>query len=188
MAEARREQVTVETVVGSLVCGAAERGQVSVDMGEAKLDWGDIPLRVPMDTLHLDLAGDPCAVNVGNPHAVFFVADAEATDPSIRGPVVEKHPLFPQRINVEFATVVAPDHIRMRVWERGVGVTRACGTGACATLVAAARRKLTGRKATVTLDGGDLVIEWRDDNHVVMTGPVAESFKGEVDPDALVRS
>jgi diaminopimelate epimerase len=188
MAEGGRQQVDVETVVGVLRCREAANDCVSVDMGEARLEWRDIPLVKAMDTLHLDFEGDPVAVNIGNPHVVFFVADAAATDPSIRGPVVERHPLFPERTNVEFATVLAPDRIRMRVWERGVGITRACGTGACATLVAAARRGLTGRIATVVLDGGELAIEWRDDNHVLMTGPVSESFRGEVDPDALVRS
>jgi len=187
MDEAGRDRVVVETVVGLLDCRAAG-ARVAVDMGPARLDWREIPLARAMDTLHLDLDGDPVGVNVGNPHAVFFVPDAEAIDVAARGPAIEHHPLFPARVNVEFASVLAPDRIRMRVWERGVGITRACGTGACATLVAAARRGLTGRKATVTLDGGDLLIEWRQDGHVVMTGPVAESFRGEVDPDALVMS
>jgi diaminopimelate epimerase len=186
MAEQGRDRVVVETVVGLLDCRAAPNGQVAVDMGPARLDWRDIPLAKAMDTLHLDIAGDPVGVNVGNPHAVHFVADAEAVDVAGLGPRIEHHPLFPERINVEFATVLSPERIRMRVWERGVGITRACGTGACATLVAAARRGLTGRKAVVVLDGGELTIEWREDGHVVMTGPVAESFRGEVDPDLLV--
>jgi len=186
MAEHGRDRVVVETVVGLLDCRAAPNGEVSVDMGPARLDWREIPLAKAMDTLHLDLEGDPVGVNVGNPHAVFFVPDAEAVDVATLGPKLEHHPLFPERINVEFATVLSPTRIRMRVWERGVGITRACGTGACATLVAAARRGLTGRKAVVVLDGGELTIEWREDGHVVMTGPVAESFRGEVDPDALV--
>jgi diaminopimelate epimerase len=120
------------------------------------------------------------AVNIGNPHAVFFVDDAEAVDLTALGPVLERHPLFPERINVEVATILSPEKIRMRVWERGVGITRACGTGACATLVAAARRKLTGRRAELLLDGGSLEIEWMADNHLRMTGPVAVSFKGEL--------
>jgi diaminopimelate epimerase len=186
MAESGRDRVVVETVVGLLDCRAAPNDQVAVDMGPARLDWRDIPLAKPMDTLHLDLEGDPVGVNVGNPHAVFFIADADAVDVAALGPKLERHQLFPERVNVEFATVLSPTRIRMRVWERGVGVTRACGTGACATLVAAARRGLTGRKAVVMLDGGELTIEWREDGHVVMTGPVAESFRGEVDPDRLV--
>jgi diaminopimelate epimerase len=188
MRETGRDRVVVETVVGLLDCQDAKHGLVAVDMGPARLDWRDIPLARAMDTLHLDLEGDPVGVNVGNPHAVHFVPDVEAVDVASRGPRIERDPLFPDRTNVEFASILNPERIRMRVWERGVGITRACGTGACATLVAAARRGLTGRKATVALDGGDLVIEWRTDDHVVMTGPVGESFHGTVDPDALVRS
>jgi len=187
MAETGRDQVGVETVVGRLDCRAVG-DRVAVDMGAVRLDWRDIPLARAMDTLHLDLPGDPVGVNVGNPHAVFFVPDAESVDVAARGRELEHDPLFPQRANIEFATVLAPGRIRMRVWERGVGITRACGTGACAALVAAARRGLTGRQAVVVLDGGELEIEWRADGHVIMTGPVAESFRGEVDPDALVPS
>jgi diaminopimelate epimerase len=142
-----------------------------------------------MDTLHLDLAlgplSDPVAVNVGNPHAVFFVPDAEAIDLKTLGPQLERHPLFPERCNIEAATVLSPTRIRMRVWERGVGITRACGTGACATLVAAVRRGLTGAKAEVVLDGGTLEIEWLPDRHVRMTGPVATSFTGTLDESLL---
>jgi diaminopimelate epimerase len=137
-----------------------------------------------MDTLHLDLAlgalKDPVGVNVGNPHAVFFVDDAEGVDLSALGPVLERHALFPERANIEVASLIAANRIRMRVWERGVGITQACGTGACATLVAAARRKLTGRRGEIVLDGGTLEIEWLPDNHVRMTGPVATSFAGEL--------
>jgi len=184
MREKGSRHVVIETVVGLLDAEAADAGQVSIDMGAVRLDWREIPLAKAMDTLHLDLAlgplRDPVAVNVGNPHAVFFVADAEGVDIAALGPVLERHPLFPERANIEVASVVAPDRIRMRVWERGVGVTRACGTGACATLVAAARRKLTGRRGEVVLDGGTLLIEWLADNHVRMTGPVAVSFSGEL--------
>jgi diaminopimelate epimerase len=154
-----------------------------------RLDWREIPLSKPMDTLHLDLAqgklSDPVAVNVGNPHIVFFVPDAEAVEIEKIGPVLERHRLFPERTNVEVATVLGPDRIRMRVWERGVGVTRACGTGACATLVAAARRGLTGRRATVVLDGGELGVEWLADDHVRMTGPATISFTGRLDAALL---
>jgi len=184
MREKGSGHAAIETTVGLLDAEATGEGQVSIDMGPARLDWREIPLAKPMDTLHLDLAlgalSDPAAVNVGNPHAVFFVADAEAVDIAGLGPVLERHPLFPQRANIEVASVIAPDRIRMRVWERGVGITRACGTGACATLVSAARRKLTGRRAEILLDGGSLWVEWLADNHVRMTGPVAVSFSGEL--------
>jgi diaminopimelate epimerase len=138
-----------------------------------------------MDTLRLDLAvgplREPVAVNVGNPHAVFFVPDAEAIDLATLGPRIEHDALFPERANVEVATVLARDRIRMRVWERGAGITRACGTGACATLVAAVRRGLAERRAKVALDGGPLEIEWLDNGHVRMTGPAATSFTGVLD-------
>ena len=184
MREKGSRHAVIETTVGLLDAEAAGEGEVSIDMGPARLDWREIPLAKPMDTLHLDLAlgtlSDPAAVNVGNPHAVFFVPDAETVDIAALGPVLERHPLFPQRANIEVASLVGPDRIRMRVWERGVGITRACGTGACATLVAAARRKLTGREAEILLDGGSLRVEWLADNHVRMTGPVAVSFSGEL--------
>jgi len=183
-AETRRDHVRIATGAGIL--DAWKRGdQVAVDMGTPKLDWTQIPVAREIDTLHLPLDADPVGVNMGNPHAVFFVPDAEAADVAGLGSRVERDPLFPERTNVEFATVQASDRIRMRVWERGVGITQACGSGACATLVAAARRGLTGRKATLALDGGDLTIEWRDDDHVIMTGPAALSFTGEIE-DHLV--
>jgi diaminopimelate epimerase len=117
---------------------------------------------------------------MGNPHVVFFVADVEAFDIPTIGPMIERHPLFPEGVNVGFAQVKARDRIRLRVWERGAGLTKACGTGACAALVAAARRDLTGRAATLELDGGELFVEWRADDHVVMTGPAAVDFAGEL--------
>jgi diaminopimelate epimerase len=126
-------------------------------------------------------------VNVGNPHAVLFVQDAEHAPVSELGPKIENHPLFPERTNVEFVSLVDKDRLRMRVWERGAGITRACGSGACAAAVAANVRGLTERKVTLVLDGGELDIEWRDgDDHVLMTGPVAFAFGGEVDIDALM--
>lgn len=189
MAETGRPHVVIETVVGLLDAEAASDGRVAVDMGEVRLDWREIPLAKPMDTLHLDLTlgplADPVAVNVGNPHVVFFVPDAEAVDIARLGPALERHPLFPDRVNVEVASLIAPDRIRMRVWERGVGITQACGTGACATLVAAARRKLAGRRATILLDGGELGIEWLPDDHVRMTGPATVSFTGRLDASLL---
>ena len=185
MAEKRSQHAIVETISGLLDTEAVEGGLVSVDMGEVRLDWREIPLSEACDTLHLPLSlgplSDPVGVNVGNPHAVFFVPDAERVDVAALGPVLERHKLFPERANIEFAQILAPDRIRMRVWERGAGITQACGSGACATLVAAARRKLTGRSATVVLDGGELLIEWLADNHVRMTGGWTESFRGEID-------
>jgi diaminopimelate epimerase len=186
-AEIGRDHVRIGTAAG--VLDAWRDGvNVAVDMGQPKIDWSQIPLARDADTLHLPITGplsDPVGVNMGNPHAVFFVADAEAVDIATLGRPVEHDPLFPERVNVEVATVQSADCIRMRVWERGVGITQACGSGACATLVAAVRRGLTGRKATLVLDGGDLTIEWRDDDHVIMTGPAATSFTGEIDESLL---
>lgn len=181
-----KSDLGIRTAAGLLHATVHPDGLVTVDMGPARLDWRDIPLAQAEDTLHLSAAAGPLAdavgVSMGNPHAVFFVADAAAVALETHGPVLEHHPLFPQRCNIEVAQILAPDHIRMRVWERGAGITRACGSGACAVLVAAARRGLTGRAATITLDGGDLRIAWRDDGHVLMTGPVATSFEGVLNP------
>ena len=189
MAEGASSHTVIETDAGLLDAEAAPNLMVSVDMGPARLDWRDIPVSAAIDTLHLNLeAGplkDPVGVNVGNPHAVFFVDDAEAIPLESVGPVIETDALFPDFTNVEAAQIIDRNTIRLRVWERGVGITQACGTGACATLIAAARRDLTDRKATVILDGGPLVIEWMADNHVMMTGPVATSFRGVVDVDTL---
>jgi len=183
------ELVVFETVAGLLEARRAGKDLITVDMGPARLEWTAIPLAQPVDTLHLPLSqggvSDPVAVNMGNPHAVFFVPDAEAVPVAEIGPGLEHHPLFPERTNVEFASVESRTRIRMRVWERGAGITRACGTGACATLVAAARRGLTERKADVVLDGGTLTIEWLEDGRVLMTGPVAVSFTGRLSPDLV---
>ena len=185
MDESGRAETVIETVAGLLDATRNDDGQVTVDMGRVGLDWRDIPLAEPADTLHLDVGAgilsDPVAVNIGNPHAVFFVDDAEAVALADLGPVIERHSLFPEFTNVEAAQVLAPDLIRMRVWERGAGITRACGSGACATLVAAHRRGLTGRRADVVVDGGRLGIEWLKDDHVLMSGPVAISFFGTLD-------
>lgn len=192
MTENNSDHAVIETAAGLLDAELGSDGMVSVDMGPARLDWRDIPVSSAIDTLHLGLqAGplsDPVGVNVGNPHAVFFVDNAEAVDLATWGPQVETHALFPEFANVEAAQVLDDGRIRMRVWERGVGITRACGTGACATVVAAARRGLTGRKADVILDGGTLSIDWMADNHVMMTGPVATSFHGTLDPNRLAPS
>ena len=180
----RRIQV-IRTVAGNLPSEVLSDGRVCVDMGPARLDWPDVPLARPMDTLHLDLeagpVADPAAANMGNPHATFFVDDMARLPVGELGPRLEYDPLFPERANIGFAQVLAPDRIRLRVWERGAGLTLACGSGACAALVNAHRRGLTGRRAAVVVDGGELEIEWRADGHVLMTGPVATAFIGEID-------
>ncbi len=178
-------RITIETAAGLLVCHAAGDAHVTVDMGMPGLNWQDIPLAHEADTLHLPVHyksyGAPVAVSMGNPHCVFFVADAEAIDLEADGKPIETHELFPKRTNVEFATVRGRDRIRMRVWERGAGITQACGTGACAVTVAAIRRGLTDNHVTVTLDGGDLHIEWDQKNgRVFMTGPAAYAFDGSL--------
>jgi len=189
MEQTGRDHTIIETVVGLLDAHPTADGRISVDMGPVKLDWREIPLADPVDTgsvpLEVGPLANPVAVNVGNPHAVFFVDDAEAVDLERWGPQIETHEMFPARINVEVVQVLNDSQLRMRVWERGVGITQACGTGACASLVAAARRKLTGRRAEVILDGGPLEIEWMPDNTVQMTGPVARSFSGVLDPSLL---
>ncbi len=189
MAESGTDRLTIETLAGLLGAEASDDGRVRVDMGAARLDWREIPLAREQDTLHLELSlealRDPVAVNMGNPHAVFFVGDAAAIDLATLGPQLEHDPIFPERANIGVAQLTGTDALRLRVWERGAGVTRACGTGACAAAVAAARRGLTGRRVTVTLDGGPLELDWRDDGHVMMTGPVATAFTGEFDLEAL---
>jgi len=189
MREKATSHIIVETISGLLDCENIGDGLYSVDMGQARLDWRDLPLAQARDTEHLELeAGplkDPVGVNMGNPHAVFMVDNAEAVDLEVFGPMVETDKLFPERTNVEAVHVISEDRIRMRVWERGAGITQACGSGACAALVATARRGLTGRKADVVLDGGTLSIEWLPDNNVLMTGPVATSFTGNIDPALL---
>jgi len=190
MAESGSRAITIETVAGLLPAERLADGRIAVDMGPARKRWDEIPLAREMDTDHLDLAAsmlaDPAAVNVGNPHAVFFVDDAEAVPLDEVGPLLEHDPLFPERANIGIVQVLAPDRLRFRVWERGAGITRACGSGACAAVVTAARRGIIpGRRARVVLDGGDLDIDWRGDGHVVMTGPVATSFRGEIDASLL---
>jgi diaminopimelate epimerase len=182
MKETGRDNLVIETAAGLLDVERASGGRVTVDMGRAKLDWRDIPLATACDTNHIPLTlgplSDPVGVNMGNPHAVFFVSDAAAIDLASLGPVLERHPLFPERANIGVAQLLAPARLRLRVWERGAGITLACGSGACAALVAASRRGLVARKATVVADGGELDIEWLSDGHVLMTGPVATSFTG----------
>jgi diaminopimelate epimerase len=184
-AETGRREVVVQTISGLLPSEMLPDGRVRVDMGPARLGWADVPLASAMDTLHLPLArgpvADPAACSMGNPHATFFVPDVMALPVETLGPLLETDPIFPQKANIGFAEVQAPDRIRLRVWERAAGLTLACGSGACATIVNAARRGLTGRRATVEVDGGVLEMEWREDGHVLMAGPVATSFRGEID-------
>lgn len=174
-----RDRVLIRTARGLLV--AERRGaRIWVNMGPPETGWSAVPLARAADTLHLPLPGDPVAVGMGNPHCVFLVADAAAADVAGRGPGIETDPLFPERCNVEFASLGAPDHLRMRVWERGTGITLACGSGACAVAVAAHQRGLTGRQVTIDADGGQLLVDWRDDG-VWLSGPVARVFDGRLD-------
>ena len=194
--EQGRSQVSIETedqVLGAAVGGD---GNVTIDMGVPRLAWDEIPLAEPFhDTSRIELQAGPIdapvlhspgAVNVGNPHALFFVEDTEAIDLVGIGPMLECHPLFPERANISLVQVMSPDHLKVRTWERGAGLTRACGTAACASAVAAVRRDLAGRKVTVSLPGGDLVIEWREaDGHVLMTGPYELDFEGTLPASLL---
>jgi len=178
--------VLIETKAGLLDAKGVDGG-ASVDMGAPRLDWDTIPLGLPMDTLTMAASWEdlppPAAVNVGNPHVIFFVPDLDAVDVGRLGPLIETDPLFPARVNVNFAQVVGKDHLRLIVWERGAGLTRACGTGACATAVAAVRRKLVQGPVTVSLPGGDLVIDWKPGGTIRMTGPATHVFDGEADWD-----
>lgn len=191
--ETGEDSVTIETGGGPVVATEAGPGEsgglVSIDMGRPRLAWNEIPLARDVDTTQLPLTvgGLPPAfgVSMGNPHAVFIVDDAAMVDVARLGAQLEHDPLFPERANIEFAQVLSPDRVRMRVWERGAGITLACGSGACATLVATASRGLTGRRATLVLDGGELIIEWTAQDRVLLIGPVATAFTGVVElPDA----
>jgi len=175
----------IETPAGMLYAERAGEQRITVDMGSPLLRWEEIPLSRAMDTVRLDYAigglAAPGAVNMGNPHAVFFVDDVSTIPVESIGPQVEHDPLFPQKANVGFAEVRSPEQIRLRVWERGVGLTKACGTGACAAVVAAHRQGRTGRKVEVLVDGGSLEIEWRaGDDRVLMTGPIELEASGEL--------
>ena len=171
----------IETLGGLLAVDPADDG-VAVELGAPRFEWDQIPLAYPMDTHLMPVAWEvldaPTAVNVGNPHVVFFVPDCGAVELDRLGPEIEHDPLFPDRINVNIATIESRSRIRLRVWERGVGETRACGTGACATAIGAMRRGLTDRTVTVVLAGGELVITWTEAGTIRMTGPAAESFRG----------
>ncbi|MEK6216075.1 MAG: diaminopimelate epimerase [Boseongicola sp.] len=179
MDESGRDHIVLRTARGALTCRDAGNGATSVNMGQPILDWRDIPLAEDVDTLHLPIKGDPVAIGMGNPHCTFFVDDADTVDLVVRGAELEHHPLYPQRTNIQFASLIGPDHLRMRVWERGVGVTLASGSSSCAVTVAAARRGLTSRTVTLNLDGGQIEVDWRDDG-VWMTGPSAHVFTGHL--------
>ena len=186
-----KDRVVIDTAAGPTVAARAADGQVRVDMGPPRLDWTEIPLAEEMDTRGIELQVGPIdaplvhtpgAVSMGNPHVVFFTDRLDDAFVRGTGSLIEHHPLFPEGVNVGFARVLAPDHIQLRVWERGAGLTKACGTGACAALVACARRGLTGRSAAVDVDGGRLFIEWDEaTGHVFMTGPVELERAGSLE-------
>jgi diaminopimelate epimerase len=194
MDERKTDQVTVQTVAGLLESqktGVGSNGLpvISVDMGLARLDWRDIPVREACDTKHMPVGigplQDPVGTNMGNPHATFFVDNAAAIPLDELGPKLEHDRFFPERANIGVAQLLGEDRLRLRVWERGAGITLACGSGACAAVVAASRRGLVPRKADVVLEGGTLSIEWLRDDHVLMTGGIAVAFKGELDRSLL---
>jgi diaminopimelate epimerase len=175
---------TLETLGGTLQL-AVEGALATVDMGSPRFGWDQIPLAYAMDTSHLpvgwDELNDPAAVNVGNPHVIFFVEDSDAVELERLGPQIEHDPIFPDRVNVNVATVEARDRIRLRVWERGAGLTRACGTGACATAVAAIRAGHVESPVTVALPGGELLIDWAPGGSISMSGPATHVFTGEAE-------
>ncbi|SLN34708.1 diaminopimelate epimerase [Pseudooctadecabacter jejudonensis] len=177
MGESGQSSLTLTTDHGTLYAQDAGDGLTSINMGPPQLDWRDIPLARDVDIDALPIDGAPLATGMGNPHCTFFVDNADAVDLDTRGAAIEHHPLYPQRTNVQFAHVVGENHLRMRVWERGVGVTLASGSSSCATAVAAQRKGLTGRTVRIDLDGGTIHIDWRDDG-VWMTGPTAHVFTG----------
>jgi diaminopimelate epimerase len=194
MDERKTDQVTVQTVAGLLESqktGIGSNGLpvISVDMGLARLDWREIPVAQACDTNHMPVGvgplQDPVGTNMGNPHATFFVDDAAAIPLGELGPKLEHDRFFPERANIGVAQLLGEGRLRLRVWERGAGITLACGSGACAAVVAASRRGLVNRKADVVLEGGTLTIEWLRDDHVLMTGGIAVAFKGELDRSLL---
>lgn len=191
MGELGQDRAIVETVAGLLDARAGPDGLVAVDMGLVETAWDKIPLAEACDTLHVPLAlgvlADPVAGNVGNPHVTFFVDDLDAVDLATLGPQLEHHPIFPARANIGVAEVIDRGHARLRVWERGVGETQACGTGACAAAVALARRDLADRDVQIDLIGGPLWLTWRADGHIVMTGPASSAFVGAFDAAELMR-
>lgn len=196
MAESGKASAEIATNAGLLRTFNGDAADtITVDMGRPRFAWDEIPLAEPCpDTRAIELLAGPrqapmltapSAVSMGNPHVVFWVDDVAAYDLARFGPVIEHHPIFPERANVSLAHVAARDAIAVRTWERGVGLTKACGTAACAAAVAAMHKDLADRQVTVTLPGGPLAIEWRADDHVWMTGPIASEFEGTVDPETL---
>jgi diaminopimelate epimerase len=191
--ESRKASLTIETSSGLLTCWQGKTLLTStIDMGQPRFRWDQIPLAEEFcDTRRIELTmgstdrpvlHSPSVANMGNPHAVFWVDDVDAYDLGEVGPVLERHPIFPDRANISLAKVVSREHLIVRTWERGAGLTRACGSAACAAVVCASRTQRTDRKATVSLPGGDLGIEWREDDHVLMTGPIEYEFEGRFDP------
>ena len=190
--ETGRADVTVETNAGLLPSHVNGDGTVTVDMGVPRFDWRDIPLAEEFrDTRAIELElgppgapliHSPSVVNVGNPHAIFWVDDLDVVDLAKAGPLLEHHPVFPERANISLARIDGGNALTLKVWERGVGLTRACGTAACAAAVSAARTRRTGRAVTVTLPGGPLDLLWRDDDHILMTGPWSDDGPGLLDP------
>jgi len=195
--ETEHADIDIKTTAGILSCEVHEDGTVTVDMGEPRFAWDQIPLaeefadtrkiELQIGPIDAPLLHSPSVVNVGNPHCIFWVDDLDAVDLAQVGPMLENHPMFPERANISLAKVKAPDEIVVRTWERGVGLTRACGTAACATAVAGSRKGLTERHVKVTLPGGDLFLLWDDDDHIQMTGPVAHEFDGFLGPEVLSR-
>jgi diaminopimelate epimerase len=185
-----RRAIRFETLAGLLEVRVESIERITVDMGSPRFAWNEIPLAEPFDdTRNIELQigpidnpvlHSPCVVNVGNPHAIFWVQDVNAYDLGRFGPMLENHPIFPERANISLAAVTSPSAITLRTWERGAGLTKACGTAACAAAVCAARKGLTGRKVTVTLPGGPMVIEWTAQNRILMTGSVQVEHSGEV--------
>ncbi len=180
----------LETAVDTLHATTTSDGLIAIDMGIPRFSWQDIPLATPEDTLHVKLVrgslSDPAAVNLGNPHVVFFVDDVSSVPIEKLGPSLETDPIFPQHANIGVASIIDPrGKIRLRVWERGAGLTLACGTGACAALVTAHRRGICEREAEVLLDGGKLYIRWQENDHVIMTGPATITFVGEIEASLL---
>ena len=194
MDEREADDVTIQTVAGLLESQKVGRGVnglpvISVDMGLVRMDWREIPVATACDTRHLPVGlgplQDPVGTTVGTPHATFFVDDLAAIPIAELGPKLEHDPFFPERVNVGVAQIIAENKLRLSVWERGAGLTLACGSGACAAGVAAARRGLTGRKVDVVVEHGTLTIEWLRDDHVSMTGGIALAYRGELDRSLL---
>ncbi|MGZ2259631.1 diaminopimelate epimerase [Roseobacter sp. A03A-229] len=184
MDESGATELHLTTERGALMAREAGDGLTSVNMGHPQLDWAEIPLAHAMETLSLPIDGAPVATGMGNPHCTFFVDSVDHIDLATFGAALETHPLYPERTNVQIAEITGPDRIRMRVWERGVGITLASGSSSCATAVAAARRGLTGRAVQIDVDGGTLFVDWRDDG-VWMTGPTTHVFSGTLTPEFL---